>query len=82
MCWLLGVVILITFEGLRLHRALLSGIEWTAVCLDEGHKIRNPDAEVGTLLPYCLSFCMFVCQLGCRLLVYLSACLYIIVPHL
>ena len=42
----LGVVMLVTYEGLRLNRDVLCAIEWTAVCLDEGHKIRNPDTDV------------------------------------
>lgn len=35
-----------TYEGLRKHKAALTVLEWTAVCLDEGQKIRNPTADI------------------------------------
>ena len=35
-----------SYEQLRLQRAALLGVPWGYVILDEGHKIRNPDAEV------------------------------------
>ena len=41
-----ALVVLVSYEGLRQHKESLSNIEWTAVCLDEGQKIRNPTAEV------------------------------------
>lgn len=41
-----GLVVITTYEGLRKHRQDLVGIEWTAVCLDEGQKIRNPATEI------------------------------------
>jgi len=39
-------LVLTTYEGLRRHRDLLLPIAWGAVILDEGHKIRNPDADI------------------------------------
>ena len=44
-----GLVIVTTYEGLRRHHKSLSLVEWTAVCLDEGQKIRNPDAQLTTI---------------------------------
>lgn len=41
-----ALTVLSTYEGLRAHKSAFCAIEWTAVCLDEGHKIRNPNAEV------------------------------------
>lgn len=37
---------LTTYEGLRRGRELLLPVRWGAAVLDEGHKIRNPDADV------------------------------------
>ena len=39
-------VLLTTYEHLRLFRDQLLVVPWGYVVLDEGHKIRNPDAEV------------------------------------
>lgn len=41
-----GLAVLVTYEGMRSMHAALCAIEWTAVCLDEGHRVRNPNAEV------------------------------------
>jgi DNA excision repair protein ERCC-6 len=41
-----GVVALTTYEGLKLYREQLLPHVWDYVALDEGQKIRNPDAEV------------------------------------
>lgn len=41
-----GLVVLITYEGLRGHKDSLNLIEWTGVCLDEGQKIRNPETYI------------------------------------
>lgn len=41
-----GLTVITTYEGLRKHRQALVSIEWTAVCLDEGQKIRNPATEI------------------------------------
>jgi DNA excision repair protein ERCC-6 len=42
-------VLLTTYEQLRLFRARLLSVAWGYCVLDEGHKIRNPDAEVTIL---------------------------------
>lgn len=41
-----GITIITSYETMRRSVEVLTTIEWTAVCLDEGHKIRNPDAAV------------------------------------
>lgn len=45
-----AVTVLATYEGMRCHRGALTSVEWTAVCLDEGHKIRNPVTDVSTVI--------------------------------
>ncbi|KAK9827355.1 hypothetical protein WJX81_000181 [Elliptochloris bilobata] len=39
-------ILLTSYDQLRLQRKLLLGVSWGYAILDEGHKIRNPDAEV------------------------------------
>lgn len=39
-------ILLTTYDQLRLQRGSLLAVEWGYVVLDEGHKIRNPDAEI------------------------------------
>ena len=39
-------ILITTYEQLRLRRDILLPIAWGCVILDEGHKIRNPDAEI------------------------------------
>mmetsp|Transcript_23102 Transcript_23102/g.33843 ORF Transcript_23102/g.33843 Transcript_23102/m.33843 type:complete len:1238 (+) Transcript_23102:142-3855(+) len=41
-----GVVVVVSYEGLRRMKGLLLNTRWAAVCLDEGQKIKNPDAEI------------------------------------
>ncbi|CAG8600460.1 4484_t:CDS:2, partial [Ambispora leptoticha] len=41
-----GHVIITTYESVKKFRGLLLSCFWEYVVLDEGHKIRNPDAEV------------------------------------
>ena len=42
-----GCAVLITsYEMMRIHASVLLAQRWQYVVLDEGHKIRNPDAEV------------------------------------
>lgn len=43
-----GLAVITSYEGLRRHQDSLCTIEWTAVCLDEGQKIRNPDTNVSS----------------------------------
>lgn len=39
-------VMITTYAGIRLHNELLVQYQWEYIVLDEGHKIRNPDAEI------------------------------------
>ncbi|KAI8612950.1 SNF2 family N-terminal domain-containing protein [Chytriomyces sp. MP71] len=41
-----GHVLLTTYEGLRVYKEVLIPIQWTYAILDEGHKIRNADADI------------------------------------
>lgn len=41
-----GSIIITTYEQVRKHIKLLQRIEWAYAVLDEGHKLRNPDAEI------------------------------------
>jgi DNA excision repair protein ERCC-6 len=39
-------ILLTGYEVLRRHADLLLPLDWGYVILDEGHRIRNPDAEI------------------------------------
>ena len=39
-------VLVSSYEGLRRRKDDLCAIKWSYAILDEGHRIRNPDAEV------------------------------------
>lgn len=39
-------VLVTTYSGIRLYKDELLREKWDYVILDEGHKIRNPDAEI------------------------------------
>ncbi|KAJ1972952.1 DNA repair protein rhp26, partial [Dimargaris verticillata] len=41
-----GHVLVTTYAGMRLYRQKLLSKRWGYVVLDEGHQIRNPDAEI------------------------------------
>ncbi|KAG9326228.1 hypothetical protein KVV02_001112 [Mortierella alpina] len=41
-----GHVIVTTYAGLRIHSSRLLRKNWSYIILDEGHKIRNPDADI------------------------------------
>jgi len=41
-----GHVLVTTYAGLQSYADLLVGVEWGCAILDEGHKIRNPDASI------------------------------------
>ncbi|PTB54349.1 hypothetical protein M431DRAFT_509347 [Trichoderma harzianum CBS 226.95] len=41
-----GHVLVTTYTGLQTYADLLLGVEWDYAVLDEGHKIRNPNAEI------------------------------------
>lgn len=42
-------ILLTSYDQLRIQRAELLFVNWGYAILDEGHKIRNPDAEVSFL---------------------------------
>ena len=44
-----GLVVIISYDGIRKYKKTLTLTEWTSVCLDEGHKIRNPTTIVSTI---------------------------------
>lgn len=39
-------ILVTTYQGLRMSRDLLLRRRWGYIILDEGHKVRNPDAEI------------------------------------
>ncbi|SCU91365.1 LAME_0E12222g1_1 [Lachancea meyersii CBS 8951] len=41
-----GHVLITTYVGLRVYSDKLLNIKWSYAVLDEGHKIRNPDADI------------------------------------
>ena len=45
-----GVVVITTYDTFKAQRTALLSIEWTACCLDEGQKIRNPETSIATLV--------------------------------
>lgn len=42
----MGHILITTYESVRSYREFLVDKPWAYVILDEGHKIRNPDAEI------------------------------------
>ena len=66
--WLAAVdgVVVTTYASIRIYKDILLGQNWDYVILDEGHKIRNPDAEITIA-------CKQVCSLSLsHLLTFLS----------
>lgn len=47
-----GGIIITSYSGMLKHKDLLVSNQWHYVILDEGHKIRNPQAKV----IYCVQF--------------------------
>lgn len=41
-----GHVIVTTYSGVKIYEKFIVSRKWGYCCLDEGHKIRNPDSEV------------------------------------
>lgn len=41
-----NAVMITSYQGVRLYRDSLLRYKWDYVILDEGHKIRNPDADI------------------------------------
>ena len=39
-------ILVTSFSSLVIHQDLLLNFDWHYIILDEGHKIRNPDAQV------------------------------------
>lgn len=39
-------ILITTYDGVRINQDVLLAKEWQYIILDEGHKIRNPDAEI------------------------------------
>lgn len=41
-----GGIVLTTYEHVRKHIDVLKRIPWAYAIMDEGHKLRNPEAEI------------------------------------
>ena len=41
-----GLLIIVTYEGLRNMRKAMMNVEWDGICVDEGQKLRNSSAEI------------------------------------
>ena len=41
-----GIAIITTYDGFRKHKDAFHRIEWMAVCLDEGQKLKNPFTQI------------------------------------
>lgn len=41
-----GHILITTYEGIRINQEELLKHRWEYIVMDEGHKIRNPDAEI------------------------------------
>jgi DNA excision repair protein ERCC-6 len=57
-----GCVVVTSYAGTVQHQEALLARDWHYVILDEGHKIRNPDAQVGSKKLYATSS-LFMCML-------------------
>ena len=45
-----GGVLVMSYAAVAAHAEQLAGLDWHYVVLDEGHKIRNPEAQVGEII--------------------------------
>ena len=59
---LAGGVIITTYEALKIHQDLMLAVDWAYAILDEGHKIKNPDAEI-TLVAKRLRVCFWLSRI-------------------
>jgi SNF2 family DNA or RNA helicase len=59
-------IILMGYEGLRRHSESLLPLDWGYVVLDEGHRIRNPDAEITLLCKQVLPTKLHACHCSGR----------------
>ena len=57
-------MLIVTYAGMRGYRDVLLRYKWDYVILDEGHKIRNPDAEM-TLTCKQVCVCVYACMCVC-----------------
>lgn len=71
-------ILLTSYDQLRLQRSELLAVNWGYAILDEGHKIRNPDAEVSPnsqqadiviIPPHHMLTVPLVCPWHCRILI-------------
>ena len=44
--FVVGHILITTYEGIRINQEQLLKHRWEYLVMDEGHKIRNPDAEI------------------------------------
>lgn len=65
-----GYAVVTTYENVRRSPEIWTAHNWSYVVLDEGQKIRNPDADV-----------TIACKVWCRLLIY-CGCSCGIISHL
>jgi SNF2 family DNA or RNA helicase len=59
----LGCILVTSYVGALQNQEALLARDWHYVILDEGHKIRNPDAQVGRIEFYSFFFfSMCICM--------------------
>jgi hypothetical protein len=60
-----GCILVTSYVGALQNQEALLAKDWHYVILDEGHKIRNPDAQVGRIEFYSFFFsqCVYVCRI-------------------
>lgn len=55
-----GCILVTSYVGVLQHQEALLARDWHYIILDEGHKIRNPDAQVGRKRIVFLLFSMYM----------------------